>query len=133
RGEILGVADHGIYLAARRADIAGDHLAEMNADTDREWPARALVDALHGDKHFARGRDRPVRGILGLEWRAEQRQETIAEKLVHDAAMSVEDLDQHGERAIESIDDILRRARARACRKAAEVDEHHRDPANIAP
>src|ERR1700759_3225675 len=28
RGKIHGIADHGIFLAPGRADIAGDHLAE---------------------------------------------------------------------------------------------------------
>ena len=71
-----------------------------------------LVDALVGFEHFARGGDRAMRGVVRLERRAEQRQKAVAEKLVHDAAMAVEDIDQHRKRAVEAIDHLLRRARA---------------------
>src|SRR5258706_1613648 len=60
--KVHGVPDDGIFLPAWRADIAGDHLAEMYADADPERPARSLVDALHRIEHFARGSDRAVRG-----------------------------------------------------------------------
>ena len=71
-----------------------------------------LVDALVGFEHFARRGDRVMRGVVRLERRAEQRQKAVAEKLVHDAAMAVEDIDQHRERAVEPVDHFLRRAGA---------------------
>src|SRR5690349_10503270 len=45
RRKIHGVADHGVFLAPRRADIAGDDLADVNADTDAQRPTGRLVDA----------------------------------------------------------------------------------------
>jgi hypothetical protein len=46
--------------------------------------------------------------------------------------MAVENFDQHCERAVEPIDHLLRRTRASSCGKAAEIDEHDGDPADIA-
>ena len=90
------------------------------------------VDAFVGFEHFAGRRDRVVRRVGRIERRAEQRQKSVAEKLVHDAAMAIEDVDQHRERPVEAIHHFPRCAGAGAGRKAAEIDEHHRDPANFA-
>ena len=76
--EVHGIADHGVFLAARRADIAGDHFAEMNADADLQRPSAGTVNSLHRNQHLAGRGDRAVRGIGGLERRAEQRQKSIA-------------------------------------------------------
>ena len=92
----------------------------------------ARVDALHRRQHFARRGDRVLRGVGRLERRAEQRQKSVAEKLVHDAAMAVENFHQHRERAVEPVDHLLRRARPRACGETAEIDEHHGDVADVA-
>src|SRR5439155_2842728 len=100
---------------------AGYHLAKMNADADAQRPARTLVDVIHRDQHVAGRGDRAVRRLLGLERRAEQREESVAEKFVHDAAMAVEDFHQHRERAVEAIDDVLRRTRARRGGKTAKI------------
>ena len=47
RGAIHGVADHGVFLAARRADVAGDDVAEMQADADPQRPVMAVIVARH--------------------------------------------------------------------------------------
>src|SRR5438105_882574 len=52
RGEVHGVADHGVFLAPRRTDIARDHFAEVNADADAQRPACRLVDPRIGFQHF---------------------------------------------------------------------------------
>ena len=91
-----------------------------------------LVDALVGFQHFARRGHRAMRGVVRLERRAEQRQKAVAEKLVHDAAMAVEDIDQHRKRAVEAIHHFLRRAGAGARGKTAEIDEHDGDAADVA-
>jgi len=88
RGKIHGVADHGIFLAPGRADIARHHFAEVNADADPQRPAAAVVDQLHRGQHLARGFDRMVRGTGRLERRSEQRQEAVAQELVDDTAMA---------------------------------------------
>ena len=71
-------------------------------------------------------------GVGRLDRRAEQRQKAVAEELVHDAAMPVQDFDQDRERAVEPLDHLLRRPHPRSGGKAAEIDEHHGDMANVA-
>ena len=58
--------------------------------------------------------------------------ETHTQKLVHDAAVAIQDIDQHSERAVKAIHDLLRRAGARARGEAAEVDKHDGDTADFA-
>ena len=72
----------------------------------------ALLTRSFAVEHFARRGDRVMRGVGGFQRRTEQRQKSVAQKLVHDAAMAVEDIDQHRERAVEPVDHLLRRARA---------------------
>ena len=104
----------------------------MNADADAQRPARRFVDARIGFQHFARRGDRPVRRVRRFQRRAEQRQKSVAQKLVHDAAVAIEDVDQHGKRAVEPVHHFLRRAGARAGGEAAKIDEHDGDAANVA-
>src|SRR5206468_4063910 len=99
----------GVFLAARRADIAGNDLAEMNADADAQRPGAASVVALHRLEHLARRLDRAARRIGVGQWRAEQRKKTVAEELVDDAVVAIDDLDQHGERAVEPMHHFGRR------------------------
>ena len=73
-----------------------------------------------------------VRGVRRLQWRAEQSEKSVAKKLVHDAAVTIEDLDQHGEGAVEPVHHFLRRAGSGAGGEAAEIDEHHGDMADVA-
>ncbi len=73
-----------------------------------------------------------MRRVRRFQRRAEQRQESVAQKLVHDAAVAVEDVDQHGKGAVEPVHHFLRRARARAGGEAAEIDEHDGDAADVA-
>src|SRR4051812_20359542 len=42
-GEVHGVADHGVPLAARRAAVARHHLAHVNADADPQLPVVAFI------------------------------------------------------------------------------------------
>ena len=98
----------------------------------RSGQLRRAVGPFVRRQHFARGGDRVLRGVGRLQGRAEQRQESVAEELVHDAAMAVEDVDQHRERAVQPIHHLARRAGAGARGETAEVDEHHRDPADFA-
>ena len=69
------------------------------------------VGVLVRRQHFPRGGDRVMRGVGRLQRRTEQRQESVAQELVHDAAMAVEDVDQHREGAVEPIHHLPRRAR----------------------
>src|SRR5262249_8181333 len=59
RRKIYRVADHGVFLAARRPDVAGHHIAEMNPDTDAQRPITADVVLLNRGQHLAPGGDRP--------------------------------------------------------------------------
>ena len=81
---------------------------------------------------IARGGHRVMRSFRRFERRAEQRQKSVAQKLVHDAAMAVQYLDQHRERTVQAIDDVLRGTRARGRGKTAEIDKHDRDASDVA-
>src|SRR5260221_134364 len=56
-GQIHRVADHGVFLAPRRADVACHHVPEMQSDANTERPITADIVLLDRGKHFARGRD----------------------------------------------------------------------------
>src|SRR5436305_5062229 len=84
---------------------------------------RRLVDAVVGLEHLARGGHRVMRSVIGLQRCAEQREKAVAEKLVHDAAMAVEDVDQDREGAVEAVDDFLRRALAGSRRSEEHTSE----------
>src|SRR6516164_6048937 len=43
RRKVHGVADDGIFLSSRRANVAGHHFAEVNADADTQRPVAALI------------------------------------------------------------------------------------------
>ena len=81
--------------------------------------------ALHRLEDLARRGYRALAGVRILQRRAEQRQKAVAEKLVHDAAVAIDDLDQHLEGAIEPPHHLFRRALARGGGEAADIDEHH--------
>ncbi len=98
----------------------------------RSGQMRRLVDAVVGLEHLARGSHRMLCSIFGLQRRAEQSEKAVAEELVHDAAVAVEDVDQHRKGAVEPVDHFLRRALAGAGGKAAEIDEHHGDATEVA-
>jgi hypothetical protein len=96
-------------------------------------PITADIVLLDRGKHFACGRDGAPWRVGIVERRAEQRQEAVPEKLVHDAAIAIDDLDQYRKRCVQSVDNLLRSAGARRGRKAADVDEHDGDLPRIAP
>ena len=85
-----------------------------------------------GDEHLARRGDGTLGRLRIVERRAEQCEEAVAEKLVHDAAVAIDDLDQDREGRIQSLNNLLRRAHAGGGRKAANVDKHDGNAAGIA-
>src|SRR6266404_2003007 len=107
-GQIHRVAAHGVFLAPRRADVASHHLPKMQSYADTQRPITADIVLLDRGKHFARGRDGAPRRVGIVERRTKQRQEAVPEKLVHDAAVAIDDLDQYGERCVQSVDNLLR-------------------------
>src|SRR5262249_25170681 len=92
-GQIHRVADHGVFLAPRRADVACHHLPKMQSYANAQRPIAADIVPLDRGKHFARGRDGAPWRVGIVERRTKQRQEAVAEKLVHDAAIAIDDLD----------------------------------------
>src|SRR5262249_60974551 len=104
RSQIHRVADHGVFLAPRRADVACHHVPEMQSYADTQRPIAADILLLDRGKHFPRGRDAAPRRVGIVERRAEQREEAVAEKLVHDPAIAVDDLDQYRKRRVQSVD-----------------------------
>ena len=70
------------------------------------------------------------RGIV--ERRAEDGEQTVAEELVHNAVVPVDDVHQDFENGVETLDDFGRRPGARRCGEAADVDEHHANAPHLA-
>ena len=79
-------------------------------------PLVLLVVARHRLEHLPRRRHRMQGCVRIVDRRAEQGEKAVAEKLVHDAAVAVDDVDQDGESVVEPLDHILS---ARAARAAA--------------
>ncbi len=79
----------------------------MDTDADPQFPFVPVIVLRHRGQHFLRGRDRARRRIGIRNRRAEQREKAVAEKLVHDAAMAIENLDQHSKGVIQPRHDLL--------------------------
>src|SRR5262249_57567774 len=62
-GQIHRVADHGVFLAPRRADAACHHVPKMQSYADTQRPITADIVLLDRGKHFARGRDGAPRRV----------------------------------------------------------------------
>jgi len=63
-GKIHGVADHGIFLAPRRADIAGHHLAEMDPDADTQMLEALEIEVGQRLANQPADHRRPILGLL---------------------------------------------------------------------
>ena len=64
--------------------------------------------------------------------RAEQRQEAVAQELVDEAVVAVDDLDHLGKEVVQQRHRLVGRARARHGGEAADVEEQHADRAHLA-
>src|SRR5262249_5777410 len=105
----------------------------MQPDADAQWPVASGILLLDGGKHLTRRGDGPFGRVRIVERRPEQREEAVAEKLVHDATVTIDNIDQDRESRIQPLNNLLRRAYAGGGRKAANVDEHHGYAPAIAP
>src|SRR5262245_29674938 len=72
-GQIHRVADHGVFLAPRRADVACHHLPKMQSYANAQRPITADIVLLNRGKHFARGRDGAPWRVGIVERRTKQR------------------------------------------------------------
>src|SRR5262249_23097196 len=86
----------------------------MQADADAQRPVAPDIVLLDSSGRLAGGGHCACRCVRIFERCAEQRQKAVAKKLVHDATIAVDDVDQHGECGIESVHHLLRRAKSRA-------------------
>ena len=132
RGQVHRVADDRIFLAALRADSSGDRLTDMDADAEADRPGMADIARLDAHEHLTRGGD----GVRGLERivdrRAENGEQAVAEELVHNAVVPIDDFDQNLEHVVKALDDLGRRSGARRRGEAADVDEHHANATHLA-
>ena len=67
-----------------------------------------------------------------LERRAEQGEEAVAQELVDDAVVAIDDLDHVGKEVVQQGHRLVGRAHARHGGEAADVEEQHADPAHLA-
>ena len=90
------------------------------------------VARVNGAQHLARRLD----GVRGLERivdrRAEDGEQSVAQKLVHNAIVPVDGVDQDFKNSVEALDDLGRRSAARRRGEAADVDEHDANPPHFA-
>jgi len=83
------------FLAPRRADIAGDDLADMDADPIRSGQEVAC-STVHSLPAFRARRRRPAARHRSIRAAHRTARGSRRQELVHDAAVAVENLDQHG-------------------------------------
>jgi len=118
------VADHSVFLrrVSRRCQLPRSRGAGRcrcaTASRSRHCAAR-WQRASRG----RRSRRVPLRSDLRTVRRTAP-EKPSPRKLVHDATIAVDDVDQYGECGIESVHHLLRRPRTRGGGKAANVDEH---------
>ncbi len=94
--------------------------------------AIALILLGDGTKHLASGGDGIGRGSGILDRCPKHGQEAVAEELVDDAMVPVDDLHQKCERGIEARDNLGRRPLTGCGGEAADVDEHDANAAHLA-
>ena len=122
------VADHRVFEARLRADVAGNGPAR--GDTDAE-----LGLAEHPDQlvvQFPRRRQRRAGRVRMFDRGAEDRQRRVALEFVDESAVPVHGVDDDTEELVEQVDDLGGRHGRGQVRGTDQVDEQHRDVAFLA-
>ena len=126
RGQVHHVADDGVFLALAAAHVAGKRLSQVQADA--EPCGRDAFRAVHlpdPEQNGARGFD-GVPALLAVVHRStEHSHETVAQKLVDDAAMVVDQRDHEAKQGVEIIHHLGRRTLAGDAAEVADVEEHY--------
>jgi hypothetical protein len=129
RGLVHRVADHGVLEPPHVPDVAGHRVARRDPDPDVHL---AQVGREARRERPARGQRAPGRiGVRG--GRAEHGQRGVALELVDPSGVLLHDVDDDGEEPVQQRHDLLRRAPGGQGGGADEVDEQHRDAADLAP
>ncbi|MDW8469028.1 MAG: hypothetical protein RML56_08745 [Burkholderiales bacterium] len=129
RGGVHGVADGGVLLALRGADVADDGLAGVKPHADRELgkpaPGKTLAhpvpETLGFARHRERGADRPPGVVRVAHRRAEDGHDRIAEVFVHGTPFGEDRAAGAGEVGVQQLDDLVRRELFRERRETADV------------
>ena len=103
-GDVDRVAHHRVAVA----DLAGQHLAGVDPDPQREVdvgrlrgdPRHVLVDLLHRGLHRQAGAHRALRVVLVGDGGAEDRHHVVADVLVHAAAVADDLLSEASQRPV---------------------------------
>jgi hypothetical protein len=126
RGDVDGVADDRVAVA----DRAGDDLARVDADTQREvhtvGGAKALVDLGHRVLHAESGAHGALGVVLVRDRCTEDRHHVVADVLVDASSKTVHLLPQPAQAAVYQALDGLRVHALRDRRVAGEVGEDDR-------
>ncbi len=127
RRDVHRVAHDGKLAHHRSVQIARDHEAGVDADPERQRQRALDVAGVTRCRlaHLHRGRHRRGRRLRGLDRKAEDRHQTVAQILVDDAAVTARDPLQHaqapGHDGIGALDPGVGGQRPRA----DDVDENH--------
>ena len=118
RGHVDGVADQGVAGPFRGTDVADDHVASIDADTDAGLYPKACLPvgrepaeagrSFHGRRQIAL----PLASSAGQR-QAETRHESVARHVEDRAAMVARDRREHREVLVEERHDIARAPAAR--------------------
>ena len=131
RGDVDGVADHGVAVA----DGAGEDLAGVDADAQLEARAMARgqlgVDLAHRGLHPERGAHGALLVVLVRDRRAEDGHDVVADVLVDGAAVAGDLLAEPAQAAVDERLDALGVHPLGHGRVAGEVGEQHGDLAPL--
>jgi hypothetical protein len=129
RGQVRGVAHGGVVHAQIVADATHDHRTRVDADPHVELGAVACPHLLVQHRKTAldpqRGQHGAAGSVLERNRGAEERQDPIAEELVHGALVAVHFLEQEPEGAIHERVHLLGPEALGQRRRVAKVCEEH--------
>jgi len=131
RGQVRGVAHGGVVHAQVVADATHDHRAGVDADPHLELDAVVCLHLLVQRRKAAldpqRGQHGAAGGVLERDRGAEEREDPIAEELVHGALVAVHFLEHEPEGAIHERVHLLGPEAFGERRRVAKVREEHGD------
>ena len=104
---------------------------DADADAQRLVGPRA-VPVVDGGQHGLPGGERVSCGLGVFERRAKQGQKAVAQELVDDAVVAIDDVDHLGKEVVEQRHRLVGRPLAGHGGEAADIEEQHADFAHLA-
>ena len=124
-----GIAEHGVVHACLTAEDAGDTVARVDADMQRELGliGQLAAEPLHFRVHLERD-DQGTRSVVLVRDRSpEEREESIACKFVHVPLVTGNDPALPGDHGVDYLQELLRVETISERRKAGDVGKESGD------